>query len=250
MEPVIRNVRDLQTPEIRSPMLISRDYNPPSNTMLFSEVQPGQSSPHHIHPWEHVVYVVQGSGTMFCDDKAYPIKEGDAVLIPPEVDHYTLNDGGAGNDRGSGNDGGPEPLQRIEVNPLSAGLGGARPGGTEKGTGVAPVIRNYRELAGTPDTRIVSVQDGAPNYIMIYNGAIDPGYASHRDAGGHTHTWEHMVYILEGHASLVVAGKTYPVTEGDAVLVPPDVLHQWRNDGDTPMKRITFNPLAAEGRYS
>ena len=244
MEPVIRNVRDMQTPETRSPMMISRDDNPPTNTLLFSEVQPGQSSPHHIHTWEHVVYVVQGSGTMFCDEKAYPIKEGDAVLIPPEVDHYTLNDGGAGNA------GGPEPLQRIEVNPLSAGLGGARPGGTEKGTGVAPVIRNYRELTGTPDTRIISVPDGAPNFIMIYNGAIDPGYASHRDAGGHTHSWEHMVYVLEGHASLVVAGKTYPVTAGDAVLVPPDVLHQWRNDGDTPMTRITFNPLVAAGRYS
>ena len=239
MEPVIRNIRDLQTPENPTTFMITRDDNPPTNTLMFSHIPPGESSPHHIHHWEHLVYVVQGKGTMYCDDKPYMIKEGDAILIPPEVDHRSVNDGG-----------GPEPLQRIEVNPLSAGQPEARPGGTEKGTGAAPVIRNYRDLAGTPDTRIITVADGAPNYIMIYNGAIDPGYASHRDAGGHTHSWEHMVYVLEGHASLVVAGKTYSVTAGDAVLVPPDVLHQWRNDGDTPMTRITFNPLIAEGRYN
>ncbi len=239
MEPVIRNIRDLQSPENPTTLMISRDDNPPTNTLMFSHIPPGETSPHHIHHWEHLVYVVQGKGTMYCDNKPYTIKEGDAILIPQEVDHRSVNDGG-----------GPEPLQRIEVNPLSAGTPEARPGGTEKGTGAAPVIRNYRDLAGTPDTRIITVKDGAPNYIMIYNGAIDPGYASHRDAGGHTHSWEHVVYVLEGHASLVVAGKTYPVTAGDAVLVPPDVLHQWRNDGDTPMTRITFNPLIAEGRYN
>ena len=156
MEPVIRNVRDMQTPETRSPMMISRDDNPPSNTLLFSEVQPGQSSPHHIHTWEHVVYVVQGSGTMFCDEKAYPIKEGDAVLIPPEVDHYTLNDGGAGNA------GGPEPLQRIEVNPLTAGLGGARAGRDREGD---------RGRPGDPQLQGVDRNPRHPDYQRRRRGA-------------------------------------------------------------------------------
>ena len=121
MEPVIRNIHDMQTPDSRTSIMISRDDNPPTNTLLFSDVPPGESSPHHIHHWEHLVYVAQGRGTMFCDDKAYPIKEGDAILIPPEVDHYTINDGG------------PEPLQRIEVNPLSAGQPEARPEGPRRG---------------------------------------------------------------------------------------------------------------------
>jgi quercetin dioxygenase-like cupin family protein len=82
---------------------------------------------------------------------------------------------------------------------------------------------------------------------MLYNGEMAPGAVSHPDTGGHTHRWEHVVYILEGRASIVCGGKEYPVSQGDAVLVPPDVLHQWRNTTNAHMKRVTFNPLAAEG---
>ena len=81
---------------------------------------------------------------------------------------------------------------------------------------------------------------------MLYNGAMLPGQVSHPDSGGHSHPWDHVVFILEGQATLGCEGKAFAVSEGDAVLVPPNVLHQWRNETQKPMKRVTFNPLASE----
>ena len=234
MEPMIRNVRSVQTPDGLA-RLISLDDNPPTCTMHYSEIQPGQTSTHHIHPWEHELYVIQGTGTLFCDGKEYPIKEGDAIFVPPQVDHYTLNNGPQGN------------IHRLEINPLIASQSGGAGNQGETGTGQPPVIRNYRDLTAATGSRILSTQDGAPNYVMLYNGEMAPGAVSHPDTGGHTHAWEHVVYILEGRASIVCAGTEYPVSQGDAVLVPPNVFHQWRNTSDAPMKRVTFNPLAAEG---
>ena len=234
MEPVIRNFRNLFTPEGPSARLVSLDDNPPTCTMTYSEISPDKTSSHHIHPWEHEVYIIKGSGTLVCDGKNYPVKEGDALLIPGEVDHYTLNDGGEG------------VIRRIEINPLvAAQVGGARPGGAP-GIGQPPVIRNYRDLNSETGSCILGSNDGAPTYLMLYNGAMAPGAVSHQADGGHVHPWEHVVFILEGHATIMCEGTDYPVAAGDGILVPPNTFHQWRNTSDQPMTRVTFNPLESE----
>ena len=234
MEPVIRNFRNLFTPEGPSARLVWLDDNPPTCTMTYSEINPDKTSSHHIHPWEHEVYIIKGSGTLVCDGKNHPVREGDAILIPGEVDHYTLNDGGQG------------VIRRIEINPLvAAQTGGARPGG-EAGIGQSPMIRNYQDLNAETGSRIIGSRDGAPTYLMLYNGAMAPGAVSHQESGGHIHPWEHVVFILEGHATIMCEGTEYPVAAGDGILVPPNTFHQWRNTSDQPMTRVTFNPLESE----
>ncbi|GIT42090.1 MAG: hypothetical protein Ct9H300mP11_00260 [Chloroflexota bacterium] len=71
---------------------------------------------------------------MFCDGKEYPVKAGDAMFIPPNVDHYTLNNGGTGN------------IHRIEINPLVAAQSGGAQNNGGQGTGPPPVIRNHSQL--------------------------------------------------------------------------------------------------------
>jgi quercetin dioxygenase-like cupin family protein len=202
--------------------------------MSYSEIYPNKTSTHHIHPWEHEVYIIKGAGTLVCDGKEYPVKAGDAMFIPGNVDHYTLNNGRQG------------VMRRIEINPLIASQSGGPRNVSRRGTGQPPVIRNYRDLNAQTGSRILSTKDGVPNYVMLYNGDMAPGAVSNPGTGGHAHQWEHLVYILEGHGTLFCDGKEYMVSEGDGVLVPPNSFHQWRNTSDLPMKRVTFNPLAAE----
>ena len=174
MEPSIRNHRSGNLAE-GAGRLVALDDNPTTCTLSYSRIEPGKTSSHHIHPWEHEVYIIKGSGTLHCDGKEYPVKEGDAMFIPGNVDHYTLNDGGQGD------------ILRIEINPLEAARsGGARnEGGT--GTGQPPVIRNHRDLNADTGSRILNTKDGVPNYVMLYNGPMMPGAVSHAEAGGHTH---------------------------------------------------------------
>jgi len=239
VEPVIRNFRSIYTPEGRAARLIALDDHPPTCTMSYAEIYPGKTSTHHTHPWEHEVYILKGSGTLVCDGTEYPVREGDAIFIPEGVDHYTLNNGGQG------------VMRRIEINPLIAAQSGG-PGAVSsirerQGQDAVPVIRNYRDLNAATGSRILNTRDGVPHYVMLYNGTMAPGAVSHPDGGGHAHSWEHVVYILEGHGTLFCDGKDYTVAEGDAVLVPPHAFHQWRNTSDLPLKRVTFNPLVAEG---
>ena len=104
----------------------------------------------------------------------------------------------------------------------------------------------HRDLNAETGSRIIGSADGAPTYLMLYNGAMAPGSVSHPDGGGHVHPWEHVVYVLEGSAVIACEGTEFPVTAGDAVLVPPNTFHQWRNHSGAPMTRVTFNPLASE----
>ena len=232
MDPVIRNFRTLDPGQPAH--LISLDDNPPTCTMSYSVIEPDKTSSHHIHQWEHEVYVMEGSGTLVCDGKEYPVKAGDAMYIPGNVDHYTLNNGGEGD------------IRRIEINPLVAAQSGGADNKGGQGTGEPPVIRNFKDLNSDTGSRILGVKDGVPTYLMLYNGAMAPGAVSHPDTGGHTHQWEHVVYVLEGTGTLVCGGKDYTVSEGDAVLVPPNILHQWRNESNAPMLRVTFNPVASD----
>jgi len=52
--------------------------------------------------------------------------------------------------------------------------------------------------------------------------------------------------VLQGAGTLVCEGKRYTVSEGDGVLVPPNVHHQWRNETQAPMLRVTFNAVVSE----
>ncbi|MCY3692209.1 MAG: cupin domain-containing protein, partial [Chloroflexi bacterium] len=75
----------------------------------------------------------------------------------------------------------------------------------------------------------------------------EPGAVSHPETGGHNHSWDHTVFILEGTGTIVVSGTEYTVTAGDAVRVPPGEHHQWKNETDAPMLRVTFNDIVSEG---
>ena len=52
--------------------------------------------------------------------------------------------------------------------------------------------------------------------------------------------------MLEGTATFVCDGKNYTVSQGDAMLVPPNVHHQWKNESQVPVSRVTYNPVASE----
>src|SRR3954471_13515577 len=108
MEPVIRNYRIADPSGGSSARLISVNDGPVTCTLSYSVIEPGKTSSHHIHPWEHEVYILEGSGVLVCDGKEYPVKEGDGMFIPGNVDHYTLNNQSSG------------VIRRIEVNPLIA----------------------------------------------------------------------------------------------------------------------------------
>ena len=231
MEPIIRNYRNFFTPPGPAARLVSLDDNPPTTTLSYSHILPGETSSHHIHPWEHEVFMIKGSGTLFCDGVEYPVKAGDAIFIPGNVDHYTLNNGGEGE------------IQRIEINPLLASQSGGANNNGGEGTGEPPVIKNLADLdTSTGAARpVLTAADGAANYTLAHRGM-----AAGEVSPDHTHTWEHLAYFLEGSCILTCDGQEYTVSEGDAILIPPFTAHEWSRSDGPVANWLVFNPARME----
>jgi len=57
------------------------------------ELQPGASSPHHSHWWEHEIFVLQGTGMVVSPAGETPIRPGTTILVEGDDVHQLRNTG-------------------------------------------------------------------------------------------------------------------------------------------------------------
>jgi len=112
----IQNYKDVSgveaTPGAFRRILAGPDEGAPNFVMRLFEIEPGGGTPHHTHPWEHELFVVEGKGVLKSGNAERPVAEGDAVMVLPGEQHGILNTG-------------KELLRVICVVPL---VGGKMPG--------------------------------------------------------------------------------------------------------------------------
>jgi quercetin dioxygenase-like cupin family protein len=59
-------------------------------------VEPGGYTPYHSHPWEHINYILAGTGELLDEAGASrPISAGDYALVLPDEKHQFRNTGSA-----------------------------------------------------------------------------------------------------------------------------------------------------------
>ena len=61
-------------------------------------------------------------------------------------------------------------------------------------------------------------------------------------APNHSHTGEHVGFMIEGTVILAVDGTEYVVKEGDLALVPPNSEHEWISNSTKRAAWLVFNP--------
>lgn len=66
------------------------------------------------------------------------------------------------------------------------------------------------------------------------------------EAGGfsplHQHDWEHENFVVEGKGQLLIEDTWHELYPGVVCFVPPNVLHQFKNTGDAPLKFLCGIP--------
>ncbi|MBN2543756.1 cupin domain-containing protein [bacterium] len=85
---------------------------------------------------------------------------------------------------------------------------------------------------------LISETDNAPNFAMRMF-TVEPG----GNTPLHKHSWEHEAYILEGEGTVVIKGAENAVREGFAILVPPDVEHQFKNKSNQLLRFLCLVPF-------
>ncbi len=58
----------------------------------------------------------------------------------------------------------------------------------------------------------------------------------------HTHDREEVVIMLGGWVEISIDGERHQLGPGDAVILPPNALHQLRNRGDEPADWLLIAP--------
>jgi len=73
-------------------LITEADASPTAAMRLF-EIAPGGNTPFHAHDWEHVVYVLEGTGTLRTEHGDADFGQGDALLAAPGEEHNFVNTG-------------------------------------------------------------------------------------------------------------------------------------------------------------
>jgi quercetin dioxygenase-like cupin family protein len=73
--------------------LITQQDGAPGFAMRQFEVAPGSYTPHHSHPYEHEVFVIEGAGEVLEGEDPRPLKAGDVVYVAPDEVHQFRNTG-------------------------------------------------------------------------------------------------------------------------------------------------------------
>jgi quercetin dioxygenase-like cupin family protein len=105
---------------------------------------------------------------------------------------------------------------------------------------------NYREvqLEESPEAPgaglrwVIGEKEGAPTFSMRV-AELQPGART----PGHSHDWEHEIFVLSGQGKVDAGGEEVLLKEGDAVFIPPMEEHRFSNDGDDVLRFICAIPL-------
>ena len=93
----VRDYREVkpkeEVPGVAMYEVITAAEGAPNFAMRVVEVEPGASTPHHDHPWEHEVYVIAGEGVVKGEQGDTRLKQGSTVFIPPNEKHCFVNTG-------------------------------------------------------------------------------------------------------------------------------------------------------------
>jgi quercetin dioxygenase-like cupin family protein len=73
--------------------LVDEHTGAPNFAMRQFEVAPGGYTPRHSHPYEHEVYVLEGSGVVLEGDVEHRLAAGDFVFVVPGEVHQFRNTG-------------------------------------------------------------------------------------------------------------------------------------------------------------
>ena len=72
--------------------LSAKDGVPSFSFRVFT-IAPGGHTPYHQHPFEHMNYVIKGSGVLVAADKEHKLNSGDFALVLPDEMHQFRNTG-------------------------------------------------------------------------------------------------------------------------------------------------------------
>jgi mannose-6-phosphate isomerase-like protein (cupin superfamily) len=179
---------------------------------------PGRSDERQSGGRQELLYVAAGRGTLRLGEKSHPLEPDTGAFIVPG-DAYAVENPG------------PEELVLVSV---------TAPCEDERRSQVTVRYADRESLPATPNRefRFLVNEDAGCLDVTQFVGTIPPGRAPM-----HSHTYDEVVYVVEGEGILHLGGRETPLRPGSCIHLPPLQEHCLENTGPTPMRVLgVFHP--------
>ena len=180
---------------------------------------PGRSLPRSEPEKQEVLFVVSGSGTLEVDGQSHALEPWTGAFVAPGEEYRIDTQDGM-------------VVVSVVAEESELGVGDPR-----------RVTVRYEDQPALPaspnrEFRYLVNQDAGCLDVTQFVGVIPPGKAPE-----HSHTYDEVVYILEGTGVYHIAGEVVPLAAGTCLHLPPYVRHCIENSGSADMKVLgVFHP--------
>jgi mannose-6-phosphate isomerase-like protein (cupin superfamily) len=181
----------------------------------------GRSRPRFARGFQEVLYATSGSGVLYVDGNAHAFEAGTGAFVADGESWEVENPG-------------PDELVVVAVRaPAANGVARDR----------RKVTVRYADQPALPagadrEFRYLVNQDAGCLDMTQFVGVIPPGRAP-----DHSHTYDEVVYVVDGEGSLHVGDRATPIAEGSCIHLPPLVMHCLENTGAEAMRVLgVFHP--------
>lgn len=179
---------------------------------------PGRSEQRETGDRQEVLYTASGRGTLHVGDYAHELEQDTGAFLVPG-DRYEVENPG------------PEDLVLVSVTAPC------------EGSSRSQVTVRYADRPSLPATpnrefRLLVNEDAGCLDVTQFVGLIPPGRAPM-----HSHTYDEVIYVIEGEGVLHLGGEDSPLGPGSCIHLPPLEEHCLENTGPAPMRVLgVFHP--------
>jgi len=192
------------------------------------ECAPGLSEPRRADGAETVLFVLAGSGALHAAGVTHPLDpESGAYLAPGEA--YRLENPG------------PETLRIVAVR-----IPDPQPGEPTGTTGERIAISRLADQAAQAATTDREFRIVADPVTGLRSATHFVGYIPTARAPEHYHTYDEVIYVIDGEGVLHAEGEHSPLAAGSAIQLPARTVHCLENTGADVMRVVAvFRPAGS-----
>jgi mannose-6-phosphate isomerase-like protein (cupin superfamily) len=193
------------------------------------ECAPGRSQLRATDDCEEVLFVLSGEGTLHLGARAHTLEpESGAHLAPGE--RYELENPG------------PAPLRLVAVRIPDPDPGAPDPPDRP----ARSVVRRLADQEGAAATASREFRIVADPASGLRSATHFVGYIPPLRAPDHFHTYDEVIYVLDGEGLMHVDGAHHPLAAGSSIQLPARTVHCLENTGEGVMRLVAvFRPAGS-----